>query len=267
MSDDNTAPGSEGENADDAGDVDAAGVGDDSLDTGEESQDRVATGESERDETSGQAAERRTEREVTLGDRAEELDRREERLNQREEGLDKRADDLGERAADLDERVVRLRERREELVDREDELDRREAGVEEAEQDIADRRAALNDREQDLNERAGQLDRQEATLERYVEDQLGDVEASLSSTVQEAVYSAFDGISVGDDDDGRFGTFGNLRLGLVGLVLTVGGVANAVAIQFEFGGVFGDPMLDYGLSAFVVVVGLAANLAAAASRV
>ncbi len=266
MSDDNTVPGSEGENADDAGDVDAAGVGDDSLDTGEESQDGVATEVGERDETSEQAAERRTEREVTLGDRAEELDRREERLNQREEGLDKRADDLGERAADLDEREVRLRERREELVDREDELDRREAEVEEAEQDIADRRAALNDREQDLNERAGQLDRQEATLERYVEDQLGDVEASLSSTVQEAAYSAFDGISV-DDDDGRFGTVGNVLLGLVGLVLTVGGIANAVAIQFEFGGVFGDPMFDYGLSAFVVVIGLAANLAAAASRV
>ena len=89
--------------------------------------------------------------------------------------------------------VALLEVDREELVDRSDALDAREQEIEAGEEDLADRRAAIKEREQSLDERAAELDRQEATLERYLPDQIEEVEEELASAVEGAVYSAMEG--------------------------------------------------------------------------
>jgi hypothetical protein len=71
-----------------------------------------------------------------------------------------------------------------------------------------------------------------------------------------------------EESSGRFGTVGNVLLGLVGLVLVLVGAFNVIAVQAgSIPTLFTSEAINYGVSAFLVVIGLAANLAAAASRV
>jgi len=203
------------------------------------------------------------EREKDLDERAAHLDKREERLDQREDGLDKRAADLENRADRLDGRENELDDRRDQLEEKRKELSRREARIEEREAELEDRAAQLDEREEELSGRAAELSRTEQTLQEYVGDQVAEMEQGMAETIRDAVATGM----ADQESDSRLGTVGNLLLGLVGIALVVGGVVNALPIVWGF-----EPLLvgdETGLVVGVLLVffGLAANLAAAASRV
>lgn len=188
------------------------------------------------------------------------LEKRAQRLDQREMGLDSRAEKLDEREERLDEREEGLVEERETLAEQRTALDEREEAIADREQELDEREAALDQRQQELEEYSAELDRRDQTLREYVGDQVGD---SVESVVTAAMEEHAEGAQAG-----RFGPTGGLVLGLSGLVLVVGGVANALAIETgAFSAVLGSTTGNVVLSAAVILVGLTANLAAATDRV
>jgi len=225
-------------------------------------------------------------------DHERELEKWEDRLDQREEGLDLRAEKLKDRAEELDTRESDIEAERADLEDWRTDLEDWEARLEQREQDLDDREAAIREREAELAERATDLDEKEQTLHHYVGNNLAEVESAITETVQEAVSSAAKRIEPGEatvdqeslnqtiesaiDDAmadhggtrGRFGTAGNILIGLIGLVFVVGGATVLFATQTDvIPRAFSDTGLNYGAAAILVFIGLAINLSAAADRI
>lgn len=220
----------------------------------------------------------------------EDLQKWEDRLDQREEGLDLRAEKLKDRTADLDEREQSLEIEREELEEWRADLEERQAHLDQREQDLDDREAAIRERENELAERASALEEKEQTLHTYVGDNLGDVEAKITDAVRGSISKSMQDIKPGkaevdqqsvdetvassiksamaDQGNGRFGTVGNILLGLIGLVFVVGGATVLFSTQTDvIPRAFSDAGLNYGAAAVLVFIGLAVNLSAAADRI
>lgn len=177
--------------------------------------------------------------------------------------LDKREEELDRRERELDEREEEILERREGVVDERESLEAREAELDDREEELDDREAAIRERERELDEREEQLDEHERTLEQYVGDQLADAQQAIAEAVEESVASAVR--EHGGGRTSRFGTIGGLLLGLVGMVLVIGGVANGFATEIpSIPTLFSSPAGNFGASAVLIFSGLAANLAAAA---
>jgi hypothetical protein len=204
------------------------------------------------------------ERNQQLDKREADLDRRGNRLDQREDGLDKRATDLQDRAGHLDQREEELEDVRSQLEAKREELSQRDARIEEHEAELDERESAIAEREEELSQRAAELDRTERTLQEYVGDQVAEMESSMAETVRDAVST---GMSQYDGGGSRLGTVGNLLLGLVGIALVVGGVVNGLPILWGFEALLVGNETGLVVSVLLVFFGLAANLAAAASRV
>jgi ribonuclease Y len=201
-------------------------------------------------------------------ERAARLEEKERRLRSQEETVEVRERELDERESDLEEWESTLSERREEILEVREEVERREDEIAERESELSDRKAALGERERELDERAAALDEREAALREYVGDQLSGLEGSLGETVTESVERAVAGIDVDGGDKSRLGLIGSILLALFGLVLVAVGVANGITTQV--GGMvrlFGSPTTSFAATGALVVLGLAANLAAAAGRV
>lgn len=172
-----------------------------------------------------------------------------------------------ERAAELEEMERRLGERERSLELREETLNDRDATLGEREAAVEERETTLRERQEELEAWAAKLDRREATLEEYVGEQLTDVEAALSSTVEESVRSAVAELDAGQRPN-RLGRVGNLVLALVGLLLVTAGVANAIAAQTPgMVRLFSSVTLNFAATGVLVVLGLAANLAGVTGRV
>jgi ribonuclease Y len=185
-------------------------------------------------------------------ERAERLDVREERLDQREMGLDSRADQLDERELELDRREEELSERRDDLAETREQLQQREEYIDQRESELDEREQTTRTREQELAERAEELDDKEETLREFVGD---NVEEAVSSAMAEYTESR------------QFGPVGGLVVGLIGLVLVAGGVANAVAAQAgDVPALLGGPTSNLVVSALLVVAGLAVTLGATTGR-
>lgn len=202
-------------------------------------------------------------------EREERLNEWEQRLEQREQELDQRAQQLDQRERELDQQEEETLNRREQTVDLREELEDKEAELAEFESNLEDRRTALNERERELDERAQELDREAETLEAYVGDQLADLQGNLGEQVEASVSSALEAQDFGADSS-RLGTLGGVSLGLLGLVLVVGGVANVIALQAGGLPTLFSPAaatLNYAASTLLLLFGLATNLAAAAGRV
>ncbi|MFC6974017.1 hypothetical protein ACFQL1_03960 [Halomicroarcula sp. GCM10025709] len=200
-------------------------------------------------------------------EREERLNEWEQRLEQRERELDQRAQELDQRERELDQQEEETLKRREQTVDLREELEDKEAELAEFESNLEDRRTALNERERELDERAAQLDREAETLEAYVGDQLDDLTGELGEQVEASVTAAMESQDFGS---GRLGALGGVSLGLLGLVLVVGGVANGIALQAGGLPTLFSPAaatLNYAASTVLLLFGLALNLAAAAGRV
>jgi ribonuclease Y len=194
---------------------------------------------------------------------AESLEERARRLDQRERGIESWADDLDDRETELSERETELSEREAELVRKREQLEEKQASLSEREQELDDREEAIQNRETELSEREAELDRHEQTLETYVRNEVEDLEG----VIEENVWSALDAYEDSRDDEGRFGTAGNVLVGLVGLVLVVAGVGYVVGAAYGgFPSLFGSSTADLAVTAILAVVGLAANLVAVADR-
>jgi ribonuclease Y len=200
-------------------------------------------------------------------EREERLNEWEQRLEQRERELDQRAQQLDQRERELDQKEEETLKRREQTVDLREELEDKEAELAEFESNLEDRRTALNERERELDERAATLEREADTLEAYVGDQLTGLQDSLGEQVESSVSAAMESQEFGS---GRLGALGGVSLGLLGLVLVVGGVANVIALQAGGLPTLFSPTaatLNYAASTVLLLFGLATNLAAAAGRV
>jgi ribonuclease Y len=187
------------------------------------------------------------------------LKQRARRLDEREMGLDARAEKLDEREDSLDERETELSERREQLADEYASLEDRQEQIERREGELDEREAAIEEREQELEAYATKLDERDETLREYVDDQVGEsVEESMSSILEEHTAA----------QSGRFGPTGGFLLGLVGLVLVVGGVGNALATEAAtLPTLLSSTTVNVVVSAVLILVGLAVNLAAATDRI
>lgn len=202
-----------------------------------------------------------------------ELDEREQRLGEKEERLDQKERELNKRERDLEKREQEILERREENVDAREELERKEKSLEEKEEALDDRETALEERERELSRRAEQLETKEQALDDHVGDQLDEFESSLVGTIEDRVTEAVK--KHGGASPGRLGAVGGVLLGLVGIVLVVGGISNIFAVELV-GRAGSSPIptlfaaesvtTNYVVSAFLVLIGLAASLAAAAGR-
>lgn len=196
--------------------------------------------------------------------REQRLDRKRDRLEQRELGLDKRAEDLNQRETDLDERAATLDERKRELDVPDTTLDERETRIAAHEEELDERESTLEERAEQLKDRAAELDRKEQTLHEYVDDQLGDIEDSIGKTVQESVSNA---LIHYNSDSSRLGTTGRLLVGLAGIALVAGGVANAVAGVADYTTLLNSTSANFAVSAVLLLVGLGATLGAVTTRV
>jgi ribonuclease Y len=193
-------------------------------------------------------------------DEAAKLETLAQRLDQREMGLDSRAEKLDEREDRLDEREQDLIDQREALAEKRTALEEREAAIETRETELQEREAAIETREAELKEYAAELDDRDQTLREYVGDQVGEsVEGVIVSALEDHAENT---------PHSRFGPTGGLVLGLFGLTLVVGGVANALATETgAFSAALGSTTGNVVLSAVLILVGLTGNLAAATDRV
>jgi len=226
------------------------------------------------------------------------LEEMEQRLERKEAELDEREQRLEREAAELNEREDDLLGRREEVVALREEVEDLESEVESRKQRLDEREAAIEEQERELDQRKTELNRKEQTLQNYVGDQLQEAESRLAETVRDAVRSSMQNVSVegGDgvdekaltttiresvdsaleqqDLEGSGGAFGAVLgslLAFLGILLVAGGVANGLIAFVEtttISPLFSqDPSINYIFSSVLVIIGFAANLAAAAGRV
>jgi hypothetical protein len=223
------------------------------------------------------------------------LEEMEQRLERKEAELDEREQRLEREAEELDEREDDLLERREEVVDLREEVEELESDIEERKQRLDEREAAIEEQERELDERKSELARKEKTLQNYVGNELDDVESRLSETVRDAVRSSMQDVEGGggvdeetltttvresvdaamdqQDLDGSSSPFGAVLgslLAFLGILLVAGGVANGLLTFVGTTAVsplFEQSSANYIAASVLVIIGFAANLAAAAGRV
>lgn len=222
------------------------------------------------------------------------LEEMEQRLERKEAELDERERRLEREAEELDEREDDLLERREEVVQLREEVEDLESDIEERTQRLDEREAAIEEQERELEERKSELAEKEQTLQNYVGDQLGDVESRLAETVRDSVRSSMQDVEGGGVDEetltttvresvdsaldqrdlegssSPFGAVLGSLLAFLGILLVAGGVANGLVAFVETTTVsplFARTSANYIAASVLVIVGVAANLAAAAGRV
>jgi hypothetical protein len=222
------------------------------------------------------------------------LQEMEQRLESKEAELDERESRLEREEAELETHEDELLERREEVVTLHEEVESLESEIEERRQRLDEREAAIEEQERELDEREAKLDEQEQTLHTYVDDQLGDLQSQLSRTVRDAVQSSMATVEVGgvdeetltqtirqsvdsaideedlEDESGAFGAVLGSLLAFLGILLVAGGVSNGLLTFVQTPTVsplFAQSSVNYIASSILVIIGFAANLAAAAGRV
>ena len=225
------------------------------------------------------------------------LEEMEQRLERKEAELDEREQRLEREAAELDDREDDLLERREEVVQLREEVEELESDIESREKRLDEREAAIEEQERELDERKSELNRKEQTLQNYVGDQLQEAENRLAETVRDAVRSSMQSVNVegGDgvdeekltttiresvesamsqqdieDAGSPFGAVLGSLLAFLGILLVAGGVANGLLTYVEtatISPIFDQTSANYIAASGLVIVGFAANLAAAAGRV
>jgi ribonuclease Y len=216
--------------------------------------------ETEEGETASIEAASGKESDEDGGEATDDLERRKRRLDERELGLDRRSEDLDERETTLDEREANLDERAERLANKRQELEEWETQLEGRADELDEREANIEDVEEELSERARELSEHEETLNNYLEDQVDDLE----TTITETMWSALD---THGTEDGRFGATGTLLVGFAGLVLAIAGAGYAVALGVKTSGLlFGTTGPDVALCGALLVVGLALNLLTVTDR-
>lgn len=222
------------------------------------------------------------------------LEEMEQRLERKEAELDEREQRLEREAAELDEREDDLLERREEVVKLREEVEDLESDIEDRQQRLDEREAAIEEQERELDQRKSELNRKEQTLQNYVGNQLQDVEERLAETVRESVSASMGSVEGGGgldeetltttvresvdsaleqhDLEGSSGAFGAVLgslLAFLGILLVAGGVANGLLTFLGEGSltILSANSTNYIASSGLVIIGFAANLAAAAGRV
>lgn len=191
------------------------------------------------------------------------LERWRRRLDERELGLDKRSEDLDDLEAELDEREQELDERRQELQEWERDLEQREEELDEFEAELEDREEELDEFEAELSERAREIGEHEETLHTYIDGQIEDLDGQVRETIRSTLAS-YDQ----NRTSGRFGTVGNLLIGIAGLALAAAGVGYGTWVTSVGGvGLAGAAATDTAIAAALLIVGLAVNLAAVAERI
>ena len=225
------------------------------------------------------------------------LDEMEQRLERKEAELDEREQRLEREATELEGREDDLLERREEVVQLREEVEELESDIETREERLDEREAAIEEQERDIENRKSELNRKEQTLQNYVGDQLQEAETRLAETVRDAVRSSMQSVNVegGDgvneekltttiresvesamsqqdikDAGSPFGAVLGSLLAFLGILLVAGGVANGLITYVEtttISPIFTQTSANYIAASGLVIVGFAANLAAAAGRV
>ena len=223
------------------------------------------------------------------------LDEMEQRLERKESELDEREQRLEREEAELEGREDDLLEKREEVVGLREDVEALESDIEARRERLDEREAAIEEQERNLDERKADLADKEQTLQTYVDDQIGDIESRLAQTVRDAVQSSMGDVeggggvdqetlsttvrqsvdsAIGQQDlEGSGGAFGAVLgslLAFLGILLVAGGVANGLVTIVETTTVdplFAQASINYVVSSILVIIGFAANLAAAAGRV
>ena len=244
------------------------------------------------------------EMEQRLERKESELDEREQRLEREASELNEREDDLlgrREEVVGLREEVEALES---DIEDRKQRLDEREVSIDEQERELEERSAELARKEQTLqnyvddqlagleneltetvrtavdssmqNVEGGDVDEERLTrtVRRAVDSSMQNVEGggvddeTLSRTVRESVDSAIDGRDLGANGSAFGAVLGSL-LAFLGILLVAGGVSNALLTFLGEGGltILSANSTNYIASSGLVIIGFAANLAAAAGRV
>ena len=222
------------------------------------------------------------------------LEEMEQRLERKESELDEREQRLEREASELDEREDDLLERREEVVGLREEVEALESDIEDRKQRLDEREVSIDEQERELEERSAELARKEQTLQNYVDDQLAGLEdeltdtvrtavdssmqnveggggvdeETLSRTVRESVDSAIDSRDLGANGSAFGAVLGSL-LAFLGILLVAGGVSNGLLTYLGEGAltILSNDSTNYIASSGLVIIGFAANLAAAAGRV
>jgi hypothetical protein len=222
------------------------------------------------------------------------LQEMEQRLERKEAELDERESRLEREEAELEGREDDLLEKREQVVELREEVEELESDIEDRRERLDEREAVIEEQERELDERKAELADKEQTLQTYVDDQLGDLESRLSRTVSDAVQSSMSTVESGGVDEetltttirqsvdsaidqedldtsgGAFGAVLGSLLAFLGILLVAGGVANGLITIIETTTVdplFAQASINYVVSSILVIIGFAANLAAAAGRV
>ena len=223
------------------------------------------------------------------------LEEMEQRLERKEAELDEREQRLDREESELEGREDELLERREEVVSLRENVESLETEIDNRKQRLDEREAAIEEQERELDERKAELAEVEQTLQTYVEDQISDVETRLTQTVRDAIRSSASDIEGGggidqerltttvrqsvnsaidqEDLEGSGSAFGAVLgslLAFLGILLVAGGVANGLVTFVQTDTVnplFAQSSINYIVSSILVIIGFAANLAAAAGRV
>jgi uncharacterized protein (DUF3084 family) len=223
------------------------------------------------------------------------LEEMEQRLERKEAELDEREQRLDREESELEGREDELLERREEVVSLRENVESLETEIDNRKQRLDEREAAIEEQERELDERKAELAEVEQTLQTYVADQIDDLEGRITQTVRDAVRSSMSGIEGGggvdeerltttvrqsvesaiaqEDLEERGTAFGAVLgslLAFLGILLVAGGVANGLVTFVQTDTVnplFAQSSINYIVSSILVIIGFAANLAAAAGRV
>ena len=225
------------------------------------------------------------------------LEEMEQRLERKESELDEREQRLEREASELNEREDDLLGRREEVVGLREEVEALESDIEDRKQRLDEREVSIDEQERELEERSAELARKEQTLQNYVGDQLQEAENRLVETVRDAVRSSMQNVNVEgggeideekltttvresvdsavqqqdlETDSSAFGAVLGSLLAFLGILLVAGGVANGLLTYVEtatISPIFDQTSANYIAASGLVIVGFAANLAAAAGRV
>ena len=215
-------------------------------------------------------------------------DEQERRLAEMEQRLEREASELDSREDDL-------LNRREEVVQLREEVEALETDIETREERLDEREAAIEEQERDIENRKSELNRKEQTLQNYVGNQIESLEQTLSETVRDSVRSSMQGLDGGGEVDQEqlsttvrqsvdsaiqqqdfehdataFGAVLGSLLAFLGILLVAGGVANGLITYIEPATVtplFTQDSINYIASSGLVILGFAANLAAAAGKV
>ena len=248
----------------------------------------VSSGDDELGFGEGSDAEVQDEQERRLEEMEQRLERKEAELDEREQRLDREE-------SELEGREDELLERREEVVSLRENVESLETEIDNRKQRLDEREAAIEEQERELDERKAELAEVEQTLQTYVEDQISDVESRLTQTVRDAIRSSASDIEGGggidqerltttvrqsvnsaidqEDIEGSGSAFGAVLgslLAFLGILLVAGGVANGLVTFVQTDTVnplFAQSSINYIVSSILVIIGFAANLAAAAGRV